>query len=215
MPDIQLWGAKRATCTDRVLFIAAELGLPLTLHPIDLHKGQQKSADYIQRQPFGKIPAVEIDGLSFYESRAIARVLARSSPAGEQLFPSSDIKRVAVFEQWASLEVGTTTPILEKVVMERVFKQWFGKVGDEAVVKRAMEDGQTAFQVLAKQLSSNEYVTGDFSLVDVCLCTYFAEFATTAEGKQTLEQYPNIAAWWQRLSSRPAWQNVVAEREEK
>jgi len=119
-----------------------------------------------------------------------------------------------VFEQWASLEVSTITPILEKVVMERVFKPLFRKVpGDEAVAKQAVQDGQRAFEVLDKQLSTNEYVTGaEYSLIDVYMTTYFAHFVNTPEGKQTLEHYPNIAAWWKRISNRPAWQKVVADR---
>ena len=122
---------------------------------------------------------------------------------------------MAVFEQWASLEYGSIIPIFETVVNERVFKPRFGMVGDEAVAKKAMEDGQTAFRVLDKQLSANQYVTGDFSLIDIYLTTYFANFVTTLEGKQTLEQYPNIAAWWQRLSVRPAWQKVEADRQQE
>ena len=161
------------------------------------------------------MPAAEIDGLAFYESRAIARVIARSTPAGEQLYPSSDLKKVAVFEQWASLESGTITPVVEKVVVERVFSKFYGRTADEAVVKKAMEDGQKAFEVLDKQLSSNEWVTGEFSLVDIFLSTYFAMFVNTPEGKQTMEQYPHIAAWQQRVSSRPAWQKVVADRQQK
>ena len=174
-------------------------------------------AVWLVAQPFGKVPAAEVDGQSFYESRAICRVIARSTPAGEQLFPSSDLKRVAVFEQWASLELGTLTPVLEKVVAERVFKPIFRKVpGDEAVAKKAVEDGQAGFQVLDKQLSSNQFVTGpDFSLIDIYLTTYFAHFVNTEEGKQTLQQFPNIASWWQRISGRPAWQKVVADRQHK
>ena len=167
-------------------------------------------------QPFGKVPAAELDGQSFYESRAICRVIARSTPAGERLYPSSDIKRVALFEQWASLESGTITPILEKVVAERVFKPMYHQQpADEAVTKKAIEDGHHAFQVLDKQLSTGEYVAGEFTLVDIFLSTYFAYFSNTPEGKQVLEQYPNIAAWWTRLSGRPAWQKIVADRQQK
>lgn len=101
-------------------------------------------------------------------------------------------------------------------MLERVFKPVFrGVPGDEAAAKKAHEDGAFAFQVLDKQLASNEYVTGQFSLVDIYLTTYFAHFANTPEGKQTFEQCPNIAAWWQRISSRPAWQKVVADRQQK
>ena len=215
MAHIQLYGARSATCTQRDLFAAAELGVPIDFHNIDVKARQHKTDEHLRRQPFGKVPAAEVDGLSFYESRAIARVIARSTPAGEMLYPSADIKRVAVFEQWASLEMGTITPVLEKIARERVFKPMHGVAGDEAIAKQAFEEGQTVFQVLDKQLSTNEYVIGDFSLIDVFLCSIFSHFSNTPEGQQTLEKYPNIAAWWQRLSARPAWQKVVADGRQK
>ena len=216
MVNIQIWGARGSTCTDRLLFAANELSVPVDFHPVAVFEGAHKREDHLKRQPFGKVPAADVDGQPFYESRAIARVIARSTPAGEKLFPSSDLKRVAVFEQWASLEAGTITPVLEKVVAERVFKPKYHSVqGDDAKVKQAIEDGQQAFRVLDTQLSTNEYVCGQFSLIDVYLSTNIAHFVNTTEGAQTLEQYPNIAAWSQRLLDRPAWQKVVAEREQK
>ena len=215
MVNVELWGMRGSTCTDRDLFTANELNVPIDFHPIDGSKQEQKSEEHLRRQPFGKVPAAEVDGQPMYESRAIARAVARSTPAGEQLFPSSDLKKVAVFEQWASLEQGTITPVVEKVVGERVFSKYHGRSADEAVVKKAMEDGQKAFEVLDKQLSSNEWVTGEFSLVDIFLSTYFALFVHLPEGKQAMEQYPHIAAWQQRVSSRPAWQKVVADRQQK
>ena len=215
MVHFELWGLKGATCADRPLFTAAELGVPVDFHTVDITAGQQKTADYLLRQPFGKIPAAELDGHALFESRAIARVLARATPGGEQLFPSTDIQRVAMFEQWASLESGTISPILEKVVGEKLFKPMFGMSTDEKAAKDAMDGGQTAFRILDTQLSDKQYVIGDFSLIDVFLSTNFGYFAKLPEGKQTFEQYPNIGAWWQRVASRPAWQKVVTERQLK
>ena len=211
MSSFQLWGVRYSTCTQRALFTAAELGVPVDFHSVDLSTGAHKSAEYMKRQPFGKIPAAELNGFQFYESRAIGRALARSTPTGEAIYPSGDLKRVALFEQWASLEAGTLTAPLEKVVTERVFKQMYKEPADEALVRKAMEGGQLGFQVWDAQLASAQYVAGEFSLVDIFLAPYFNYFVGTPEGKQTLEQYSNIAAWWQRLSGRPAWQKIVAE----
>ena len=218
MAHIQIWGCRGFASTDRALFTAAELGVPVDFHPIDWTVGQHKKEDYLkQRHPFGKVPAAEVDGLSFYESRAICCVIARSTPAGERLFPMTDLKRVAMFEQWASLELGCITPILEKIVAERIFKPVYHNTPtDAAVAKRALEDGQAGFRVMDTQLSGQQYVTGqEFSLIDIYLSTYFNFFVGTEEGKQTLQQWPHIAAWWQRIAGRPAWLKMLADREQK
>jgi len=159
-------------------------------------------------------PAAEVQGIPLYESRAIARTLARSTPAGEKLFPSQDLARVAAFEQWAALEMGTITPIFEKVVVQRIFgPNFYNRPTDEEVTKKAIEDGTTAFKVWDSQLTANEYTAGnEFTLVDIFLSTYFSYFTETPEGKQVLSQYSGIAQWWQRVSSRPTWQKVKSEQ---
>ena len=212
MVGITLWGVKGSTCTDRALFTSHELAVPIDFRPINMMTGEHKGPEHLARQPFGKVPAAEVDGQPFYESRAISRVIARSTSGGEQLFPSSDLKRIAVFEQWSSLEHATITPVLEKVVNERLFKKMRGQEADEDVVRKAIEEGQVGFQVLDKQLSTHDFITGEFSLVDIHMATYVNRFAVLPEGKETLSKYPNIAAWWQRVSSRPAWQKVLSEQ---
>jgi len=76
MVNIQLWGAMGSTCTDRGLLTAAELGVPVDFHPVDTSTGAHKTEEWLTKhQPFGKVPAADVDGLSFYESRAICRVI--------------------------------------------------------------------------------------------------------------------------------------------
>jgi len=54
-PTIDVWGNRSSTCTQRILFTAAEANLPINFHKIDFAKGEHKDPAYIaKRQPFGK-----------------------------------------------------------------------------------------------------------------------------------------------------------------
>jgi len=117
-----------------------------------------------------------------------------------------------VFEQWASLENNTIAPQLDIVLMEQAFKLWRGGSTDQPAVDAAMEKLAPALAVLEAQLSQHDFIAGQFSLVDIFLSPSFAVLQGTAAGKEILAKYPSIAAWWNRVSQRPTWQRVVAEK---
>jgi len=206
---IDLYGNRNSTCSQRVLFTALESNTPLSYHKIDFATAQHKSPEFIKRQPFGKVPAAEIDGVNFFESRAISRIVAEQ--AGSSLIPK-DLKSKAVFEQWASLESNTLSPLLDVLLIEKVFKPIFrGQPTDEAAATKAREDADKALSVFNEQLGQHEYIAGDFSLVDIFLTSGWQWLSTTDVGKEIFATYPNWAAWWKRVSSRPAWQQVMAD----
>ena len=79
MIDLYAWGTTNGR---RALIMAEEVGLPFTLHQIDIRKGDQKTAAYEKINPYRKIPAlVDSDGpgrkpATVFESVAICIYLA-------------------------------------------------------------------------------------------------------------------------------------------
>ena len=66
--------------------MAAEAGLPFTLHPIDIHKGEQKTAAYERINPYRKIPAlVDTDGPGGKPATVFESVISASAPVGRKL----------------------------------------------------------------------------------------------------------------------------------
>src|SRR3954471_15250889 len=58
MIDLYAWGTTNGR---RALIMAEEAGLPFTLHQIDIHKEEQKTAAYERINPYRKITAL-VDG---------------------------------------------------------------------------------------------------------------------------------------------------------
>src|SRR5207247_8600290 len=59
----------------RVQLVLEEKGLPYEPVLLSFEKGEHKSPEHLARSPHGKVPALEDDGVSLYESSAIVEYL--------------------------------------------------------------------------------------------------------------------------------------------
>ena len=79
MAAMTLYGFDGSTYVRTVKMLLAEKGFSdFTQVPVDVLKGEPKSAEHLQRHPFGKVPVLEHDGLTILETSAIARYLRAS-----------------------------------------------------------------------------------------------------------------------------------------
>jgi len=202
---LTIYGMGGSTCTQRVLMTILENGADWELKTVDLRKGEHKQPAHLARQPFGQIPALVDGDLTVYESRAIARYVNASR--GNKLTPS-DPKKLAIMEQWCSLEQGTITPEISGIVGQRVFAPMFGGKTDEAAVAKHAEKAKQGLDIMDKHLASNQYLAGsEFTMADVFFIPYFALLFATPE-KTLFESRPNIMAWWKRVTARPSWTEI-------
>lgn len=77
---ITLYDIKESPHGRKVRLLAAELGIPLHLVARDPRTGETRSADYLAKNPNGKIPTLEEDGFILWESSAILKYLAAKHP---------------------------------------------------------------------------------------------------------------------------------------
>lgn len=199
---IKLFGHPASTCTRKVLCTLHETNTPHEFVVVDFAKGEHKAEPHLSRQPFGQVPALNDDGFAFYESRAMARYL--DDKAGCKLTPK-DPKQRALMEQWISVETSNFTPHAMKFVYDEIFKN---KQSPE-VLDKATEGLAKCCGVLDKALAGKTYLLGDmFSLADITFAPYF-EYAMMTAAKATIAKYPNVMAWWGRVSERPSWRKAA------
>jgi glutathione S-transferase len=207
---MKLYGHPMSTCTRKVLTTLAEKGQEAQFVLVDLMKGEQKQPAHLARQPFGVIPALEDDGTTFYESRAIIRYLDRKLP-GTSLTPT-DPRAYGLMEQYISVEQSYFTPAAMKVIMERFFKPHMGGgTPDEARVAEGLQGTEKVFGILDPVLGKQQYLAGDsFSLAEISWMPYMEYFAL-AGGADLINKHKNVAAWWNRVSSRPSWKKATGK----
>jgi glutathione S-transferase len=201
---IKIFGHPASTCTRKVLMTLAETKTPFELTLVDFAKGEHKQQPHLGRQPFGQIPAIDDDGFSFYESRAICRYI--NEKVGGSLVPG-DIKGRALMEQWISVETSNFTPHAMKFIYHHVFQ----RPQEPAVLEAAGKGLETALGVLEIGLTKSPFLAGaQLSLADVCFMPY-VEYAMLTPVKATFAKYPHVSAWWTKVSERPAWHKAIGK----
>ena len=164
--------------------------------------GEHKQQPHLSRQPFGQIPAIDDDGFSFYESRAICRYL--SEKAGGALVPG-DIKGRALMEQWISVETPNFTPHVMKFIYHHVFQ----RAQEPPVLEAAGKGLEACLGVMEARLAKSPFLAeAQFTLADIVFMPYI-EYAMGTPIKATFAKYPQVSAWWSKIGERPTWQKVA------
>ncbi|KZT04880.1 glutathione transferase [Laetiporus sulphureus 93-53] len=210
---LKLHGSPMSTCTRRVAVVLKEKNVPYELVKVDLMKDEQKSAAFMANQPFGQVPyIVEEDGFQLFESRAIGRYIAlKYAGQGNDVIPSpADLKRTALFEQAASIELTNFDPFASGLAFEKVFKP-NKKLGqtEERVVSALLQQLNVKMDAYEAMLSKSKYLAGDdVTLADLFHLTYGSMLCSIGIDVLESPKRPNVVRWWKDLTSRPSWQAV-------
>jgi glutathione S-transferase len=201
---LKIFGHPVSTCTRKVLFTLNELGTPFELVTVDIMVGAHKQESHLRQQPFGRIPALDDDGFEMFESRAMCRYL--NERFGGKLVPA-DIKARAKMEQWISVETSEFTPNAMKFIYQYVFK----REQEPAALEAAGKALELCTSILDKQLAKTPFLAGDaLSLADISYAPY-VEYAMGTPAKDIFAKNRHFAAWWSKVSERPAWRKTAGK----
>ncbi len=206
---MRLYGNPTSTCTRKVLATFAEKGAwPDEIVVIDLAARQQKTLAHMARQPFGQIPVLDDGDFRMYESRAICRYLDEVLP-GPSLTPATPHERAAM-NQWISVEQSNVAPALMKLIYAEVIGPRRGQpMPPDADMIEHREHAGRMLDVVDARLAHAPYLVGsDFTLADLSYMPYL-QGLSQARSAPVLEARHNVAAWWERLRSRPSWLRVL------
>lgn len=201
---MKVYGHPLSTCARKVLATLAEHEMAHEFVLVDLMKGEHKQAEHVARQPFGQVPALDDDGFSLYESRAICKYL--DEKGGGKLIPK-DLKAKALMEQWLSVETSNFTPHAMKFIFHHIFKR---EQGEETLASAGASLG-AALDIMDKHLASHPFFAGsDFSLADISFAPYVEYLMMTPAGAMVNER-KHVAAWWARVSERASWKKATGK----
>lgn len=191
-------------CSIVTLNALIEAGIDHELNVVNILTGEQKSPEYLQIHPGGKVPALQIEDRVLTENAAILLYLDSVAPDAGLLPKSSDAfeRAQAVSELiWCS---SSFHPAIRQVRMAMRFTD-----GDPTGVRaKGVEFSQAMFAYAEARISKGEWWFGDtWSIVDVyvnwCVMT-----AISAE-PSLLEPCPGIQAHMQRVHTRPSFQKAM------
>ena len=186
----------------RVSVFMKEKGIEIPATQIDLRAGQNLSEEHRAKNPFGRVPVLELDDGSYLaESQAICLYLEGLQPE-PNLFGETPEER-AVIEMWSRrVELNVLMPVAQAFRnitgffkdREKTVPEW-GEVSAEAA--------QVAVALFNDHLANNQFLVGDrYCIADMTLAITL-KFAKNVG--QDLLGAENISRWLDEVTSRPAF----------
>ena len=200
---MKLYEAKGTPNGRRVSMFMAEKGIEVPREQVDLRGGENMGEVFREKNPFGRIPVLELDdGTCIAESVAICRYLESLHPQ-PPLFGTDGLSQ-ALIEMWnrrAELN------FLMQVAM--AFRNITGFFKDREKVcpewgEISQENAAGTLRLFDAQLADNEFVAGDtFSIADITLvCAY--DFGRAVKVRLP-EDLANVNRWHAAMESRPSF----------
>ena len=183
----------------RTLWLLEELGLAYQLNRMDFSPKDLKSDEHRARHPLGRIPVLEDDDISIYESGAIAEyILERHKNGG--LKPASDDPRFPEYLQWFHYCEGMVMPPINTIIVHTLLLPPDRQ--DETVRGQAERLLAKSWLPVEAAMVGKDYLIGDFSAADTLLG--HACIMSQRLGIITEEAFPLLSAYAARLLARPA-----------
>jgi GST-like protein len=185
----------------RAAIVLAESGLPHRVHKIDLTKGEQKTPEFLKRNPAGAIP-VMVDGdgpggkeVTVSQSGAIALYLAEKSGK----FLPKDAARRALVWQWfmqATTDVAASSGLVS---------MGGRALPDKSPANNAFFENRLLgfLRLCDGQLAGQDFLAGEISVADFAL---YPVVATRLALVEKASEMPNLTRWAATMASRPGVQ---------
>lgn len=189
----------------RPRWLLEEIGAPYEVVRLSLKEGENKRPDYLKIHPHGAVPALVDGDLAMFESSAICMYLADKFPE-KHLAPAVGTPARARYYQWMVYAMATLEPPVLQVFLNTVM---LPEAQRSAEVAEAGKKGFAAVaDVLTAALAGKTYLLGEqFSAADVMIGSTlgWSSFMGLLEGR------PELQAYVERLTQRPAYQRAQAD----
>lgn len=181
----------------KVRLLLARLGLPFELVDVDLLRGENRTPDFLMKNPEGRVPLLELPGGRYLpESNAILFYLADGTP----LLPNDPLGRAEAL-RWMFFEQHSVDSSIGHA------RFWLKLVrGGRDLrthdIDRWMEEGYAALGVMERHLARRPFfIDGTLSVADLAL---YAHTHLAHEGDFDLRTFPAVRGWLERVAAQPA-----------
>ncbi|ONI14863.1 hypothetical protein PRUPE_3G013600 [Prunus persica] len=208
---VKVYGPVKAACPQRVMVCLLEKGVNFEIVDVNLEVGEQKQPQFLSRQPFGQVPAVEDGDFRLFESRAIIRYYAaKYADRGPNLLGTT-LEEKALVDQWLEVEAHNFNDLVYTLVLQLLVLPRMGERGDVALVHACEEKLEKVFDVYEERLSKSSYLAGEaFTLADLSHLPGISYLIDEAKLGHLVSERKNVNAWWKDISNRPAWKKLMS-----
>ena len=210
MVKLTVYGTPVSTYVRTVRLLLEEVGADYTLKGVDIFSGESQSAEYLAKNPFGKVPTLEVDGELLYETTAITDYL-NTALADNKFSPSAPMQSARMRQIMAIIDSYLYPNAILTIVIQRLIVPTQGGKTDEDKVKNAVAPAKTAAEAIESLTVGNKYLLGsEVSIADFYLIPVFTYLSQTPEFETITAQTPKLLAWWDEVSQLSIVKKVCA-----
>ena len=212
MIDLHYWPTPNG---HKITVFLEESGLPYRIVPVNIGRGEQFQPDFLRIAPNNRMPAIvdhtPVDGgapLSVFESGAILLYLADKI----HRYIPQDLRGRNLALQWLFWQMGGLGPMAGQ-------NHHFGHYAPEKLpyaIERYVKETGRLYAVLDRHLGAmatagHDYIAGAYSIADMACYPWVVPHERQ---QQKLEDFPHLAAWFERIRGRPSTVRAYARAAE-
>ena len=203
MIDLYYWTTPNG---HKITIFLEEAGVPYTIKPINIGKGEQFAPEFLAISPNNRIPAIvdhEPAGggnpISIFESGAILQYLAEKTGK----FLPADLRGRTEVMQWLFWQMGGLGPMLGQ-------NHHFRNYSTEKIpyaIDRYVKETERLYGILDESLADRQFVAGDYSIADMACYPWIV--LHDRQG-QDLNDFSQVKRWFETIQRRDAVQRAYA-----
>jgi glutathione S-transferase len=202
---LRLWGRTNSINVMKVLWTLEELGLPHEQIDAGMQFGIVNTDEYRAINPNSRVPTIEEDGFTLFESNTIVRYLCAKYSMGA-LYPV-DLRARADTERWMDWATAQVQPVMTPVFWNLI-RTPAEKRNDTAVAENTAATNRV-MEVLDWALTRRPYLGGDsLTIGDIAAGVWVHRWYALPIKRQDL---PRVRAYYERLQERSAYRLHVAQ----
>ncbi|QNK03397.1 glutathione binding-like protein [Dyella telluris] len=191
----------------KITLFLEEAGIPYTIKPVNIGKGEQFQPAFLAISPNNRMPALVDtapagggDPVSVFESGAILQYLAEKTGR----FMPTDVRGKYTVLEWLYWQVGGLGPMLGQ-------NHHFNRYAPEKIpyaIDRYVNETRRLYGVLDKRLDGRAFIAGkDYTIADMAAYPWIVPYENQG---MTLEEFPHLKAWFEAIRERPATKRAYA-----
>lgn len=182
-------------------WLLEEMAVPY--EPVGVSSEETKQPEHLARQPLGRVPALEADGETLFESTAICLYLADRHPQAGLIGPLGSRER-ALVHQWTLFAMTELEPGISEVGRH--------SQSDPARAAAGADRFRTSAGAIERTLDGREFLVGDrLTVADVVTGGVLGLAAR--RGLLPAAELPSVSAYLDRLVARPAFARAALATE--
>ena len=199
---ITLYDASPSANSDRVKIVLHEKGLAYQRVTLDLAKKEQKRAEFLKLNPYGKVPVINDNGKVLFESCIINEYLDEHYPQ-PALMPKDPYLRGRgrILVDYGLRYMHEAYWALRGEMLKKEIER------DQTIIDEKRRNLRELMLYLEDALGDKPYFLGELSLTDIDLLARFIRFEDY--GALPDPSLPRLSNWLQKMKQRPSVKPVL------